>query len=30
VAVKALEDYIENIRFENCTVNEGYLRALGL
>jgi endoglucanase len=30
VATKALGDYLENIRFENCTINEGYLRALGL
>jgi hypothetical protein len=30
VAAKALGDYLENIRFENCTVNEGYLDALGL
>jgi endoglucanase len=30
VAAKALEDYLENIRFENCTINEGYLSALGL
>ena len=27
---KALNDYLENCRFENCTINEGYLRALGM
>ena len=26
---KALNDYLDNCRFENCTINEGYLRALG-
>ena len=30
IAAKALEDYLENILFENCTINEGYLKALGL
>jgi endoglucanase len=30
VAAQALGDYLENIRFENCTINEGYLGALGL
>ena len=30
VAAKALDDYLENIRFENCRINEGYLRALAL
>ena len=30
VADKALSDYLENIRFEHCTINQGYLRALGL
>ena len=30
VADKALSDYLENIRFEHCTINEGYLSALGL
>lgn len=25
-----LNEYLENIKFENCTVNEGYLKALGL
>lgn len=25
-----LNDYLKNIRFENCTVNRGYLKALGL
>ena len=27
---KALSDLLENIRFKNCIVNQGYLRALGL
>jgi len=27
---RALEGYLRNCRFENCRVNEGYLRALGL
>ena len=27
---KALDAYLENIRVENCEVNEGYLKALGL
>ena len=27
---KALRDYLENIKFKNCRVNDGYLRALGL
>ena len=27
---KALEGFLENCRFENCTENEGYLKALGL
>jgi endoglucanase len=26
---KALNDYLDNCRFQNCTINEGYLRALG-
>ena len=30
VAAKALDDYLENIRFANCRINEGYLRALAL
>jgi hypothetical protein len=30
IATKALGDYLENIRFENCRINEGYLRALAL
>lgn len=25
-----LKEYLENIKFENCNVNEGYLKALGL
>ena len=28
--VKALRDYLENIKFENCQINEGYLKALGV
>jgi hypothetical protein len=27
---RALNDYLERIKFANCTVNQGYLRALGL
>jgi endoglucanase len=27
---KALSDYLERIKFENCRVNQGYLKALGL
>ena len=27
---KALQELLENIRFENCRVNQGYIRALGL
>lgn len=27
---KALQDYRENMKLKNCTVNEGYLKALGL
>ncbi len=27
---KALDDLIENIKFKNCSVNNGYLKALGL
>ena len=27
---KALSDYLEQIRFSNCRVNQGYLKALGL
>jgi len=27
---KAFAEYLENCRFENCTINEGYLHALGL
>jgi len=27
---KALEDYIEMMKFENCKINESYLKALGL
>jgi hypothetical protein len=27
---KAFSDYLENCKFSNCTVNEGYLKALGV
>jgi len=27
---KALSDYLERIKFANCRVNQGYLKALGL
>jgi endoglucanase len=27
---RALADYLERIKFKNCKVNEGYLKALGL
>ncbi len=27
---RALNDYLEQIRFENCRINDGYLKALGL
>jgi hypothetical protein len=27
---KALNDYLERIKFKNCRVNQGYLKALGL
>ena len=30
VAQRALNEYIENCRFENCTPNEGFIEALGL
>jgi hypothetical protein len=30
VAVTALDNYLEHIRFGNCTINAGYLQALGL
>lgn len=30
VVAKALNDYINNIKLQNCRVNDGYLRALGL
>jgi hypothetical protein len=30
VIKKALDGYLENIKVENCKVNEGYLKALGL
>jgi hypothetical protein len=26
----AFDDLLQNIRFENCTRNDGYLKALGL
>jgi len=27
---KALNDYLERIKFANCRINQGYLKALGL
>jgi len=27
---KALNDYLERIKFGNCRINQGYLKALGL
>jgi endoglucanase len=27
---KALSDYLERMKFANCRVNQGYLKALGL
>jgi len=27
---RALRDYLERIKFENCRINRGYLQALGL
>jgi hypothetical protein len=30
VIKRALDGYLENIKVENCKVNEGYLKALGL
>ena len=27
---KALNDYLERIKFANCRINSGYLKALGL
>ncbi|KAF0150810.1 MAG: glycoside hydrolase family protein [Ignavibacteria bacterium] len=30
VVKKALSDLLENIKFKNCTANQGYLKALGL
>ena len=30
VAATALDDYLENARLANCTINESYLHALGL
>jgi len=30
VIKKAFAEYLENCKFKNCTVNEGYLKALGL
>jgi hypothetical protein len=30
VVTKALSDYLENIKFTNCRIDEGFLRALGL
>jgi len=30
VVKKAMADLLENIKFKNCTINEGYLKALGV
>ena len=30
VISKALDDLLENIKFKNCTINKGYIKALGL
>lgn len=30
VVKKAMDDLLENIKFKNCTINEGYLKALGV
>jgi endoglucanase len=30
VAARALDTYLENVRLANCTINQGYLEALGL
>jgi endoglucanase len=30
IAAKALDTYLENVRLANCTINQGYLEALGL
>ncbi|HSE20449.1 MAG TPA: hypothetical protein VLB68_02295, partial [Pyrinomonadaceae bacterium] len=27
---RALESYLENLKFKNCRINPGYLKALGL
>ena len=27
---KALSDLLENIKFKNCEINKGYLKALGI
>jgi hypothetical protein len=29
-AAKALSDYLERVKFANCRINNGYLKALGL
>ena len=30
IILKAFNDFLENCKFENCSVNDGYIRALGL
>ena len=30
IIIKAFNDFLENCKFENCSVNDGYIRALGL
>ena len=30
IVAKALNDYLDNVKLENCRVNDGYLSALGL
>ncbi len=30
VVKRALADLLENCKFKNCTINQGYLKALGL
>ena len=30
LAKKAMFDFLENCRFENCKINEGYVKAIGM
>ena len=30
IVKKALSDLLENIKFKNCEINKGYLKALGI